>query len=43
MAGAKIDAIVLVTKNGVQEFSPEVWVTAYPVPFERIRMEVSQN
>ncbi len=36
MIGAKIDAVVLVLKNGVSEFKPEVWVTAYPVPYEKI-------
>jgi hypothetical protein len=38
MVGAKIDAVVLVLKNGVSEFKPEVWVTAYPVPYEKIEM-----
>jgi len=40
MIGAKIDAVVLVLKNGVSEFSPEVWITAYPIPYEKIRVEV---
>lgn len=33
--GTKIDAVVLVTKNGISEFKPEVWITAYPVPYEK--------
>jgi hypothetical protein len=36
MVGAKIDATVLVLKNGVSEFKPEVWITAYPIPYEKI-------
>ncbi len=36
MIGAKIDAVVLVLKNGVSEFKPEVWITAYPIPYEKI-------
>ncbi len=35
MTGAKIDATVLVLKNGVSEFKPEVWITAYPIPYEK--------
>jgi hypothetical protein len=35
MKGAKIDAIVLVMKDGVTEFKPEVWITAYPIPYEK--------
>jgi len=33
MKGAKIDAVVLGLKNGQYKFKPEVWITAYPVPF----------
>ncbi len=36
MIGARIDADVLVMKNGVSEFKPEVWITAYPIPYEKI-------
>lgn len=42
MIGAKIDAVVLVLKNGVSEFKPDVWVTAYPVPYERIRQTIQR-
>ena len=33
MKGAKIDAVVLGMKNGLDDFRPEVWITAYPIPF----------
>ena len=33
MKGAKIDAVVLGLKNGLDNFKPEVWITAYPVPY----------
>jgi len=32
MKGAKIDAVVLGLKNGLDQFKPEVWITAYPTP-----------
>ena len=35
MKGARIDAVVMVMKNGVTEFKPEVWITAYPIPYEK--------
>jgi hypothetical protein len=35
MIGATMDAVVLVLKTGVSEFSPEVWITAYPIPYEK--------
>lgn len=34
MVGKPIDVVVLVLKDGVNEFHPEAWITAYPVPFE---------
>ncbi|MFO7617802.1 MAG: hypothetical protein R6V75_11180, partial [Bacteroidales bacterium] len=36
MIGARIDAVVLVLKNGLAEFKPEVWITAYPAPYVRV-------
>jgi hypothetical protein len=33
MKGAVIDAVVLVMKDGVPEFKPVVWITAYPIPY----------
>ena len=33
MKGAKIDAVVLGLKSGLDEFKPEAWITAYPAPF----------
>jgi len=38
MKGAKIDAFVMVMKDGVTEFKPEVWITAYPVPYEKMEL-----
>ena len=35
MKGAKIDAVILVMKDGLSEFKPEVWITAYPIPYEK--------
>jgi hypothetical protein len=35
MKGAKIDAVIMVLKDGIQEFKPEVWITAYPIPYEK--------
>ena len=32
MKGANIDAVVLGMKNGLDNFKPEVWITAYPAP-----------
>ena len=33
MVGKKIDAVVLGMRQGVDNFKPEVWITAYPVPY----------
>jgi hypothetical protein len=33
MRGARIDAVVLGLKNGLDRFKPEVWITAYPAPY----------
>jgi len=41
MIGAKIDAVILLMKNGVSEFKPEVWITAYPIPYEKMVLEGS--
>jgi hypothetical protein len=35
MKGSKIDAVVMVMKDGVVKFKPEVWITAYPIPYEK--------
>jgi len=32
MRGARIDAVVLGLKKGLDNFKPEVWITAYPAP-----------
>lgn len=41
MKGAKIDAVVMVMKDGVAEFKPEVWITAYPIPYEKMELIVN--
>lgn len=38
MKGAKIDAVVLVMNKGYDEFKPEVWITAYPMPYEKKKL-----
>lgn len=38
MVGKKIDAVVLGMKNGISEFKPEVWITAYPIPFVKKKL-----
>jgi hypothetical protein len=43
MTGAKIDAVVLVMKNGVSEFKPSVWVTTYPAPYEKRVLKLSKD
>jgi len=35
MKGAKIDVVVLVMKEGIAKFNPEVWITSYPIPYEK--------
>ena len=34
MVGKKIDAVVLGLRDGEVDIEPEVWITAYPIPFE---------
>jgi len=41
MIGAMIDAVVM--KDGVPEFKPEVWVTAYPIPYEKKEVVPDNN
>ncbi len=40
MKGAKIEAVIMVMKDGVSEFKPEVWITAYPIPYEKKELEL---
>jgi alpha,alpha-trehalase len=35
MQGKRIDAVVLGMKDGIADFKPEAWITAYPIPFEK--------
>jgi hypothetical protein len=41
MKGAKIDAVVLVMKDGLSEFKPEVWITSYPIPYEKLVLKLN--
>ena len=34
MVGRKIEVVVLGLADGMLDFKPEVWITAYPIPFE---------
>ena len=43
MIGARIDAVVMVMKDGVAEFKPEVWLTAYPIPYEKKELVLDPN
>ena len=43
MKGARIDAVVMVMKDGVSEFTPEVWLTAYPIPYEKKELVLDPN
>ena len=42
MKGAEIDAVVLGMRNGSYEFAPEVWITAYPAPLQRVPLMLSE-
>ena len=42
MIGKKIDAVVLLTRYGVANFEPEVWVTAYPTPYRQKIITLSE-
>jgi hypothetical protein len=35
MKGKKIDVVVLVMKNGISGFKPQIWISAYPIPYEK--------
>jgi hypothetical protein len=35
MKGSTIDAVVMVMKDGMAKFNPAVWITAYPIPYEK--------
>ena len=42
MVGKKIDAVVLGLRGGVTDIEPEVWITAYPIPFEARELILTQ-
>jgi len=33
LGGKRMDIVVLVMQDGINEIRPEAWVTAYPIPF----------
>jgi hypothetical protein len=43
MKGAKIDAVVLGMRNGSDNFKPEVWITAYPAPFNEQLLTLTEE
>jgi hypothetical protein len=43
MKGARIDAVVLGMKNGLDNFKPEVWITAYPAPFSEQLLTLTEE
>lgn len=42
MRGARIDAVVLGLKNGLDRFKPEVWITAYPAPYSEQLLSLAE-
>jgi hypothetical protein len=40
LKGKKVEVVILGLESGVAEFVPEVWITAYPVPYEEIMLEL---
>jgi hypothetical protein len=43
MAGKELELVVLVLKNGLNEFNPKAWITAYPLPFESRKLTLSRE
>lgn len=43
MLNKKIDVVVLILKGGSNDVKPEVWITAYPVPFQSMELILSQT
>jgi hypothetical protein len=43
MKDAKIDAVVLGMKKGVNQFKPEVWITAYPPPYSEQILTLTES
>ncbi len=42
MLGKPIDAIVLVLQDGANQIKPEAWITAYPIPYERKQLVLTE-
>jgi hypothetical protein len=38
--GREVEVVILGLKDGVAEFRPEVWITAYPAPFQGMLLEL---
>jgi len=38
MLNKKIDVVVLILKGGSNDVKPEVWITAYPIPFQSMEL-----
>jgi len=43
IGGKKIELVVLILKGGTNDVKPEVWLTAYPVPYERHELVLNDN
>jgi len=43
MKGAKIDAVVLGLKKGLDKFKPEVWITACPAPYSEQLLSLAEG
>lgn len=42
MVGKRLDVVVLVLKGGLNEFQPQAWITAYPLPLESLELRLSR-
>jgi hypothetical protein len=38
MLNKKIDVVVLILKGGANDVKPELWITAYPIPFQSVEL-----
>ena len=43
MLNKKIDVVVLILKGGSNDVKPEVWITAYPIPFQSMELILTQT
>ena len=42
VVGKRMDVVVLVTADGVNEIRPEAWITAYPIPLASKELVLTQ-